>query len=48
VLIPNKCKRISVWRQRLFSVMSRNAQSATAYFQIPSNRVLELGAQVKF
>jgi KUP system potassium uptake protein len=48
VLIPTKCKRISVWRQRLFSLMSRNAQSATAYFQIPSNRVLELGAQVKF
>ncbi|TAG77432.1 MAG: hypothetical protein EAZ24_07675 [Burkholderiales bacterium] len=48
VLIPTKCKRISIWRQRLFSLMARNAQSATAYFQIPSNRVLELGAQVKF
>ncbi|MGL5004760.1 MAG: potassium transporter Kup [Casimicrobium sp.] len=48
VLIPGRCKRLSVWRQRLFSLMSRNAQSATAYFQIPSNRVLELGAQVKF
>jgi len=48
VLVPNPCQRISVWRQRLFSVMSRNAQSATAYFQIPTNRVLELGAQVKF
>lgn len=48
VLVPNPCTRISIWRQRLFSVMSRNAQSATAYFQIPTNRVLELGAQVKF
>jgi KUP system potassium uptake protein len=48
VLIPTKCERISIWRQRLFSLLSRNAQSATAYFQIPSNRVLELGAQVKF
>ncbi len=48
VLIPTKCHRISIWRQRLFSLMARNAQSATAYFQIPSNRVLELGAQVKF
>ncbi len=48
VLVPTPCKRISVWRQRLFSVMSRNAQSATAYFQIPTNRVLELGAQIKF
>jgi len=48
VLVPNQCQRISVWRQRLFSLMARNAQSATAYFQIPTNRVLELGAQVKF
>jgi len=48
VLVPNPCTRISIWRQRLFSVMSRNAQSATAYFQIPTNRVLELGAQIKF
>ncbi len=48
VLVPNPCQRISVWRQRLFSLMARNAQSATAYFQIPTNRVLELGAQVKF
>jgi KUP system potassium uptake protein len=48
VLIPGPCKRFSLWRQRLFGLMSRNAQSATAYFQIPSNRVLELGAQIKF
>ena len=48
VLVPTQCQRISVWRQRLFSLMARNAQSATAYFQIPTNRVLELGAQVKF
>ncbi|TAG48983.1 MAG: potassium transporter Kup [Betaproteobacteria bacterium] len=48
VLIPTQCKRIAIWRQRLFGMMARNAQSATAYFEIPSNRVLELGAQVKF
>ncbi len=48
VLVPTQCSRIAVWRQRLFGMMARNAQSATAYFEIPSNRVLELGAQVKF
>ena len=48
VLVPTRSQSISVWRQRLFSLMARNAQSATAYFQIPTNRVLELGAQVKF
>ena len=47
VLVPTPCLRTSVWRQRLFSLMARNAQSATAYFQISTNRVLVLGAQVK-
>jgi KUP system potassium uptake protein len=35
------------WRARLFGVMSRNAQSATAYFGLPPNRVVELGAQIQ-
>jgi KUP system potassium uptake protein len=35
------------WRARLFSVMSRNAQSATAFFGLPPNRVVELGAQIQ-
>lgn len=35
------------WRKRLFSLMSRNAQQATAYFQIPPNRVVELGMQIE-
>jgi KUP system potassium uptake protein len=48
VLVPTRCNRIAIWRQRLFGLMARNAQSATAYFEIPSNRVLELGAQIKF
>jgi KUP system potassium uptake protein len=36
------------WRKKLFVVMSRNARSATEFFNIPSNRVVELGAQVEF
>ncbi len=35
------------WRAKLFGVMTRNAQSATAYFGLPPNRVVELGAQVQ-
>ncbi len=35
------------WRERLFSYMSRNAQSATAFFRLPPNRVVELGMQVE-
>jgi KUP system potassium uptake protein len=36
------------WRKKLFVVMSRNARSATEFFNIPSNRVVELGAQIEF
>ncbi len=35
------------WRKRLFAFVSRNARSATAYFGIPPNRVVELGMQVE-
>jgi len=35
------------WRERLFSVMTRNALPATAYFGLPPNRVVELGSQVE-
>jgi KUP system potassium uptake protein len=35
------------WRKRLFAFVSRNARSATDYFGIPPNRVVELGMQVE-
>lgn len=38
---------LATWRKRLFALMSRNAQSATAFFNIPPNRVVELGTQVQ-
>ena len=40
--------RMSRWRKSLFALMSRNARSATEFFQIPPNRVIELGAQIEF
>ena len=36
------------WRKKLFGFMSRNARSATEFFGIPPNRVVELGAQIEF
>ncbi len=35
------------WRKRLFIFMHRTMLSATEYFRIPSNRVVELGGQVE-
>jgi KUP system potassium uptake protein len=47
-LLPTGSSRMAGWRKRLFVVMSRNAQSAARYFGLPSNRVVELGAQIEF
>ncbi|OWY38250.1 potassium transporter Kup [Xenophilus sp. AP218F] len=35
------------WREKLFVWMSKNAMRATDFFQVPTNRVVELGAQVE-
>jgi KUP system potassium uptake protein len=40
--------RMSHWRKKLFILMTRNARSATAFFGLPPNRVVELGAQIQF
>ncbi|HEX6589485.1 MAG TPA: potassium transporter Kup [Longimicrobiales bacterium] len=47
-LIASKKNRgMALWRERLFALMSRNARSATDFFRLPPNRVVELGAQVE-
>jgi KUP system potassium uptake protein len=38
---------MALWRDKLFAFMSRNAIPATAFFQIPGNRLIELGTQVE-
>ncbi|MDP3540801.1 MAG: potassium transporter Kup [Azonexus sp.] len=45
-LIPRLGSDMAFWREKIFVAMFRNAGSATAFFQIPSNRVVELGTQV--
>ena len=45
-LIPRLGSEMAYWRELLFVAMFRNAGSATAFFKIPSNRVVELGSQV--
>jgi KUP system potassium uptake protein len=38
---------MAIWREKLFIWMSKNATNAASFFRIPSNRVVELGAQVE-
>lgn len=37
---------MAIWREKLFALMSRNALPATAFFNIPAGRVMEIGVQV--
>jgi KUP system potassium uptake protein len=46
-LLPDRHPAMSVWREKIFSFMSRNALIATNYFHIPPDQVIELGAQIK-
>jgi len=38
---------MALWRERLFSAMARNAGSPVEYFNLPTNRVIELGTQIE-
>ena len=38
---------MALWRQRIFASMMRNATSASNFFGLPPNRVVELGAQIE-
>ncbi len=46
-IIPTGKGWMARWRKQLFTVMARNAQSAAAFFNLPPNRVVELGAQIQ-
>jgi KUP system potassium uptake protein len=46
-LIPTKQPGMAVWREHMFAWMMRNASSASNFFSLPANQVIELGAQVE-
>ncbi|HEX8472750.1 MAG TPA: potassium transporter Kup [Pyrinomonadaceae bacterium] len=46
-VIASKHPGMMLWREKLFALMSRNASSATAYFCLPPNRVVEMGSQIE-
>lgn len=46
-LIPSSRPGMSLWREKLFAWMVRNAASAMEFFKLPTNRVIELGSQVE-
>ena len=46
-VIPSPDHGMPLWRDKLFAFMYRNAAPANAFFHIPGNRLVELGAQVE-
>jgi len=46
-LLPSAHPGMAIWREKLFSWMLRNAESAMEFFKLPTNRVVELGSQVE-
>jgi KUP system potassium uptake protein len=46
-LVPTTGEGMALWREKLFAVMARNASSATVFFNIPANRVVELGTRIE-
>lgn len=46
-IITTRRPGMAPWREKLFALISRNATTATAYFGIPPDRVVELGEQIE-
>jgi KUP system potassium uptake protein len=38
---------MGAWRDKLFVFLSKNARRATNFFQIPPDRVVEIGIQLE-
>jgi len=46
-IIPTPGEGMAMWRERMFAAMARNARTAGDYFNIPSDRVIELGTKIE-
>jgi KUP system potassium uptake protein len=46
-VVSSKLPGMALWRQRLFAWMFQNAAKPSDFFQIPTNRVVELGAKIE-
>ncbi|HMI41052.1 MAG TPA: potassium transporter Kup [Sphingomicrobium sp.] len=47
VIPTREVKGMAMWRERLFAWMIRNSATAMEFFNLPANRVVELGSQVR-
>ena len=43
---PDARSGMPVWQDELFIFLAQNADDASSYFQLPTDRVVEIGTQV--
>jgi KUP system potassium uptake protein len=46
-VVPSKLLGMSLWRERLFAWMYQNGAKPSDFFNIPANRVVELGTKIE-
>lgn len=46
-VLATEAEGMAIWREQLFAFMTRNAERATTYYGLPSDRVIEIGFQVE-
>lgn len=46
-ILPSNHPGMPIWREKIFALMSKNAQRPTAFFKIPPNQVIEVGIQIE-
>ncbi|MXO84983.1 potassium transporter Kup [Altererythrobacter aurantiacus] len=46
-LLPSDKPAMPIWREKIFAWMLRNSATAMEFFRLPTNRVVELGSQVR-
>ena len=44
---PDARSGMPLWQDRLFIFLAQNADDASSYFQLPTDRVVEIGTQVR-
>ena len=47
IVIPTLGEGMPIWREKLFASMHRNAAAAADFLNLPTNRIVELGAKVE-
>jgi len=47
LIAANKAPGMALWRERLFAWMLKSSESAMEFFRLPTNRVIELGSQLR-